>query len=154
LEVGTLNSDISRVRTSLDANDALRQRILNKFINDKITEEQKLTVMCGADAERLMLEMKLDDLGKKQQLSEAHIDYALNFMTDISKRWHEAPLDVKQAFQELVFPQGFEYHIKDRNFITPDISPLYSLDAGVSGAMNDKNFALVIPRRIELRLPG
>jgi hypothetical protein len=75
-------------------------------------------------------------------------------MGNISKHWHKASLELKQVYQELVFPNGFAHYIKGENFITPDISPLYRLDLGESGAKNDKNFSLVIPWRIELQLPG
>ena len=152
--LGNQNQIISRKRDALDVNDAYIQKILNKFINDKITEEQKSTALRGAEAERLILQMELAELENGRVVSEKNIEYALNFMGDISMRWSTASLELKQAFQELVFPNGFAYYIKGGNFITPDISPLYRLESGVSEAMNDKNFSLVIPRRIELRLPG
>ena len=109
--------------------------------------------MQGADSERAELIIELAELEQRQTVSESNIAYALNFMGDISSRWQTAPLELKRAYQELVFPNGFVYHVKGRNFITPDISPLYRLELGDSRAINDKNFSLVVLRGIEPRLP-
>ena len=153
-ELGSLNTEISRTRDSLDANDNLRRQILNKFITDRISEDDKKDAMRGADADKLILEMELSSLEKRQTISLSSIDYAINFMANISEHWSEASLELRQTYQELIFPKGFVYDIKKQKFITPEISPLYRLDLGASGAINDKNFSMVIPRRIELRLPG
>jgi hypothetical protein len=69
-------------------------------------------------------------------------------MGSIHKHWKTAPLELKQAYQELVFPEGFVYDISSQKFITPAISPLYRLDVGEAGAINGKNISMVIPRRI------
>lgn len=36
-ELGNINQYIKRIRSSLDENDAYKQKILSKFITDKIT---------------------------------------------------------------------------------------------------------------------
>jgi hypothetical protein len=64
-----------------------------------------------------------------------------------------APLELKQAYQELVFPKGFIYDIKSQNFLTPEISPLYRLDWEGFDQKQAENFGMVTSRRIELRLP-
>lgn len=153
-ELGGINQELSRVRDALDTNDAYKQKILNKFINDKISESDKQAAMREADASRLMLELELDKIKRKQNISEASIDYALNFMANISTHWHDAPLELRQMYQDLVFPNGFAYYVKGRNFITPDISPLYRLELGPSGAINDKNIPLVTLPGIEPGLQG
>ena len=154
LELGNVNQDIRRVRAELDTNDAYQQKILSKFINDQIDEREKETAMREANAGKLIAELELNDLEKKQSISLSSIDYALNFMADISERWSTAPLELKHAYQELVFPDGFEYDIKTGNFITPNISPLYRLELNNMGAIDDKNFSLVILPGIEPGLPG
>lgn len=75
-------------------------------------------------------------------------------MTDIAKQWCDAPLDLKQKYQNLIFPEGFVLDIKNDNFITTKISPLYRGITAVEQADFDKNSLLVTSRRIELRLPG
>ena len=46
-------------------------------------------------------------------------------MTNVAKQWADAPLHLKQKYQNLIFPRGFVYDIKQHNFISSDISPLY-----------------------------
>lgn len=152
-ELGNLNQDISRVRGSLDANDQFRQKTLKMYINEKISEEDKNEAMSGAEHERAELHSELGKLEERQTISESQIDYALNFMGNISAHWQTATLELKQAYQELVFPNGFVYNIRDKNFITPEISPLYRLDSGKTVAINDENYTLVVPRGFEPRLP-
>ena len=153
-ELGTINQDLSRVRASLDGNDGYRQRIISKYINEKISESEKKSAMNEADAERIVLELEMDKLENKQRISESNIDHALNFMANISKHWRDAPLELRQTYQELVFPTGFVYDIKNQKFITPAISPLYRVDLDKAGAINDKNISMVTLWRIELQLPG
>ncbi len=153
-ELGGINQNLKRVRNSLDTNDAYRQKILNKFINDKITEADKDLAMCGVNDERLALKTELAELEQNQTISEDNIEYALNFMADISTRWHDAPLELKQTYQRLVFPEGFVYDIKNQKIITPDISPLYRVIQTETRAISTKNFSLVTSRGIEPLLPG
>jgi hypothetical protein len=75
-------------------------------------------------------------------------------MANIAKQWSDASLELKQKFQSLIFPEGFEYDIKSDNFIINKISPLYSVITNEMGANNGNNSLMVIPRRVELLLPG
>ena len=153
-ELGVVNRDIKRLRSSLDEDDAYKQRTLTMFINGKLSEDEKDAALSGADIRRLSLQAELAELERRQTISEASIERAIGFMGSIQKHWRTAPLELKQAYQELVFPEGFVYDISNKKFITPAISPLYRLDSGKTGAINDKNISMVTSRRIELRLPG
>ncbi len=74
------------------------------------------------------------------------------FMENVAQQWMDSPL--KQKFQQLIFPKGFIYDIKNDKFIINEISPLYRGKTTIKQADDDENSILVIPRRIELRLPG
>lgn len=153
-ELGHLNQDIAQMREKLIENDTYVQNALALFIRNKLSEDEKDRAIKGANVERANLQAGLMQLEQKQTVSEKNIEQALGFMGSIHKHWHSAPLELKQAYQELVFPEGFIYDISAKKFITPAISPLYRLDLGETGAINDKNNVMVISRRIELRLPG
>lgn len=101
--------------------------------------------MRGVNNERSELQTELAELEQRQTVSESSIEYALNFMTDIGERWSGASLELKQAYQDLVFPNGFVYDIRNRKFITPDISPLYRVDMGESRAINAENYSIGDP---------
>ncbi len=153
-ELGNINQDLVEVRDKLDEIAATRTQTIKSFISGKISEEDKQVVIDDLDTEKLELSSQLAELEQRQTISESHIEYALNFMTNIAKQWYDAPLDVKQKFQNLIFPEGFVLDIKNDNFITTKISPLYRCITPEMEADFAKNSILVTPRRVELRLPG
>lgn len=89
-----------------------------RLVSGKISEEDKQSVIEDLDAEKADLSSQLEDLEQRQTISETHIDYALNFMTNIAGQWAKAPLNVKQMYQNLIFPEGFILDIKNDNFIS------------------------------------
>jgi site-specific DNA recombinase len=153
-ELGDTNRDIKRLRDQLVENDAYKQKALTLFINGKLSEDEKDAALSGADNERVSMQAQLMELERKQTISEDNIEHALGFMGSIHKHWHSAPLELKQAYQQLVFPEGFIYDISSQKFITPALSPPYRVDLDESEAINAKNFGMVTPRRVELLLPG
>ena len=119
-------------------------------MDDGIKDE----VVNAIDAEKLELNEQINTLKQQQMLSEANIEYALNFMESISKQWSDASLDLKLKMQELIFPKGFVYDIKNDNFIINEISPLYRGISTIKQADDTKNSVMVIPPGIEPGLPG
>jgi len=160
-ELGNINQDIAELRDKLNETASLRTATIKKFITGKISEEDKQNVIDELDTEKLEYTDQLHELEQRQTLNETHIEYALNFMTNMAKQWSDASLEVKQKFQELIFPEGFVLDIKNANFITSKISPLYQyskvledISEKEATEKQDVNSVLVIPRRIELLLPG
>lgn len=64
-------------------------------------------------------------------------------MGNIAKQWFDASLELKQMFQQLIFPEGFEYDIANDNFIINKISPLYRCISPEMEADFAKNSRLV-----------
>jgi site-specific DNA recombinase len=153
-ELGNINQDIKDLRDRLDENANYRRKVMKQFINEKITEAEKNIETESCDEEKLALQQELHDLEQRQTLNESSIEYALNFMANVSKQWSDASLDLKHKIQTLIFPEGFEYDIQNEKFIIHKISPLYSGSSTIKRANSTENSVLVIPRRIELLLPG
>jgi hypothetical protein len=153
-ELGNINQDLAEIRNRLDGIATIRTKTIKSFIRGTISDEDKQSVIDDLDAERADLSNQLAELEQRQTISEKHIDYILNFMTNIAKQWAEAPLDIKQMYQNLIFPDGFVLDIKNDNFISTKISPFYKGITAVEQADLNKNSSMVTSRRIELRLPG
>ncbi len=153
-ELGSINQDIADTRDKLDEIAQTRANIIKMYANGKISDEDKEEGINGLCDERFSLSEELNSLEQRQTVSEASIEYALNFMENIAKQWSDASLDVKQKMQELIFPKGFIYDIKNDNFIINEISPLYRCISPDMEADSAKNSVMVTSRRIELRLPG
>ncbi len=142
-ELGNINQDISEMRDRLQGIATIRQKTITSFISGKISEEDKQSVIDNFETEKADLSSQLGDLEQRQTISEKHIDYALNFMTNIAGQWAEAPLNIKLIYQSLIFPKGFVLDIKNDNFISTKISPLYRGITAVNQADLDKNSSLV-----------
>ena len=108
-------------------------------MDDGIKDE----VVNAIDAEKLELSEQINTLKQQQILGEANIEYALNFMENISKQWPDASLDLKLKMQELILPKGFVYDIKNDNFIINEISPLYRGNPTIKQADDAENSIVV-----------
>jgi len=75
-------------------------------------------------------------------------------MSNVAKQWSDAPLQLKQKYQNLIFPRGFIYDIKQHNFISQEISLLYRYVLEENDPLNASDSVMVIPRGIEPLLPG
>lgn len=153
-ELGNLNRDLSDLHEKVDGLSAERLAAIRKNLRGGLDDGIKDEVVNAIDAEKLELNAQINTLKQQQMLSEANIEYALNFMENISKQWSDASLDLKLKMQELIFPKGFVYDIKNDNFIINEISPLYRGNPTIKQADDAENSVMVIPRGIEPRLPG
>ena len=153
-ELSQVNKDIAKYRDRLDDLAEIRTNAIKKFISGKISEDEKQLVIDDIDEEKLDLVQELDALEQQQNIGEANIEYALNFMADVAKLWADASLELKQKYQNAIFPKGFILDIQNDNFIISEISPLYSLVSNAIDPLKAKNSIMVIPRGIEPLLPG
>lgn len=153
-QLGNMNQDVSDLRQKLDELSMTRANTIKKYVNGKLSDDEKQMVIDDVDVEKLDITDQLAELEQQQTVSEANIEYALNFMGNMAHQWSDASLELKQKFQNLIFPNGFEYDIQNDNFIINKISPLYRWNRPDMEADLSKNSLMVIPRGIEPRLPG
>ena len=140
---GAINNEIAEFRDKLNKNANIRANAIKQFISGKISEEEKKEVVDSLDREKLDLKQSLDLLEQEQTISESSIEYALSFMTNVAKQWANAELQLKQKYQNLIFPRGFVYDIKQHNFISSDISPLYRCISLENTALKASNSVMV-----------
>lgn len=153
-ELGNINQELQEHRDKLDEIAKTRTETVKDYVNRRISDEEKQLVTDDLDVEKLEVTKKINELEQQQTISESNIEYALNFMANVSKQWADASLDLKQKIQSLIFPSGFEYDIKQHNFIINEISPLYGVITPEIEADYAKNSVLVTSRGIEPLLPG
>ena len=144
-QLGVINKEIAEFRDKLNENADIRASAIKQFISGKISEEEKKEVVDSLDSEKLDLKQSLDLLEQEQTLSESSIEYALSFMRNVAKQWSDANLELKQKYQNLIFPRGFVYDIKQHNFISLDISPLYRYISVEDDPFKASNSILVNP---------
>ena len=99
-------------------------------------------------------ENQLLDLDKQLKLKNIDIDYALRYLANAPILWNDASTEMKVIYQNMIFPEGITYDLQKKKFGTPKLSAIYSLANIKKDPSRSEESLLVIPRRIELLLPG
>jgi DNA invertase Pin-like site-specific DNA recombinase len=103
------SQDKIRVENDLAKLQAKRQKVMDLFIDSKLSEADKDDQIKRVDAERVSLRARLSELQEDADDKEVIIDVAIDFMSNVSKYWAQAPIELQRRFQSLVFPDGIEY---------------------------------------------
>lgn len=100
---------MSELNRKIEEQRNIRHKASQKFIADKITEEERDMEHGIIDTNLVNLE---EDLAEITQFMEAHkiiIDNAMQFITEPALFWNHASTPVKQMLQLLLFPNGVIY---------------------------------------------
>ena len=121
------------------ANDLLLARTLPDTEYRKVIE----------DVRRQIVEVHtgLAELGDGQSDTKACIEHCQHMLLNASDLWQNADLDLRQRFQNFVFPKGIEYF--NGSFGTPTTSIVFSLLQGDNAAESN----MATPTGIEPVLP-
>jgi len=124
-KLGHLNTQIKALRSDLSELDERRNKAVEKFTQDAITADEKESLVSKLDQEKLDVKRQLDTLTNQQHVREQDIDFAISFMSKVSKQWIVAPFEARLRFQSMIFPEGLVYDSEANRFGTGTISPLY-----------------------------
>ena len=113
-ELGAINEELSSARARLDEISSTRISAIRKNLSkvNPMSDDDLELLKDSLDEEKLTIMDDITRLESRQTVGEASIDYALNFMRDMSSQWNHAPLELRQKIQSLIFPSGFVYDIK------------------------------------------
>lgn len=137
-----------RVDAELTALKSKKSRILDLYIDNKITEQDKREKLLELDTQANKLELQRIDSDLYVSEKEQIIDSALLFMSEPSTFWHLSSLALKKRVQDVIFPDGLTYDCSD-GFRTPILSKSYLLIKKIASE-DANNSTLVAPTRIEL----
>jgi site-specific DNA recombinase len=153
-KLGDTNHKLAELRQQQSKIDNDRQAALQKFLDGEITAKDKDFYLANIEQQRLEVETRVYALEDIQRLNEATIDYVCNFIDVPVKMWRDSDYATKLEFQSMILPEGTIFDIKAQGFGTTGLSPLYRLNLNKKDHSVTEKSHLVIPRRIELRLPG
>ena len=155
-ENGRINDQVKAQRQVLDdIADTRLNAIEDRLLEKDIKRKQELSELIERlDSRKLDSKDKLDELEAQQTVQEAKITYAINHMHDIAKQWIDADYDLRVRFQTMLFPEGATFNMETMHFGTDKISPLYRYIPNKKDLSVKEKSLMVIPRRIELLLPG
>ena len=120
-----LNIRIGALRQQLDKVSKTRSSTIEKFVEGKITQNEKDDLTNNLEEQKLATCVELQKLEKQQTVREGDIEQAINFMNSVDKQWEFSDVDIRQKFQSMIFPRGLIYDAKMRKFGTSEISELY-----------------------------
>lgn len=135
--------------------DSLKERkskIIDMFIADQLTEEQKNEKLQNTDIQINELRLRMVEADEYVEEKESVIDGALMFMSDPASFWNISGIELKKRVQDAIFPEGLVYDCAD-GFRTPVLSESYLLIKEIALA-GDQNPNVVPGARIELATSG
>lgn len=131
----------------LNAYEDKKSRIIDLFIENKLTEEQKDSKLAEVEAESIKIKIRRAEISDETVKKEEIIDNALLFMAHPGKFWNLASLDVKKRIQDTIFPEGLVYDF-DTGFGTAKMAESYLLIQEIA-QKGDSNSTLVAATGIE-----
>lgn len=124
-QLGNTKEDLRLLHNKLQELDVTKTNIIKKYVNGGISDDEKQFITQEIESERDGLKKQIYEVEQQQSVSDTTVEAVLDFMENLSAQWPQASFDVQQKVQKLIFPKGFEYDIKNDNFIINEISPLY-----------------------------
>lgn len=143
---------VAQLNRQLEDLRSLRQKTTEKFIADKISEEERDMQLKTVDGKISLLE---EDLGIAKQYMEVNkeiVDNAMLFIAEPAIFWNRATTSVKQLVQLLLFPNGVIYDF-ETGFGTFKKLQSHLLIQKMADK-SAKNTDLVAPTRLELVTSG
>ena len=101
--------NIKDLNRRIEEESDFRHKINEKFIADKITEEERDMQYRVVDAKLAGLKEDLEEVSQYMELNKEVVDNAMEFIKDPAVFWNHASISVKQLVQLLLFPNGVVY---------------------------------------------
>ncbi len=124
-----------------------KSRIIDLFIEEKLTDEQKDSKLVEVGTEVVKIKLRrselIDDMSDKEDI----IDGALLFMSYPGTFWNQGSLDVRKRIQDTIFPEGLTYDFES-GFGTAKMASSYLLIQKLASE-DAKNSSLVAPTGLE-----
>lgn len=136
------------VRFKIEKAEEFKISITTKFIQDKITEDEKNLQMQSADKELFELNRELETLSEYKNQNETLVDTAMEFISDPEKFWNRSATPVKKLIQQFLFPHGIFYDF-ETGYGTHENLDSHLLIHKIAGKSGE-NINLVAATRIEL----
>lgn len=100
---------VAQLNRQLEDFGSLRQKTTEKFIADKISEEERDMQLKTVDGKIALLEEDLAIAKQYMEVNKEIVDNAMLFITEPAIFWNRASTSVKQLVQLLLFPNGVVY---------------------------------------------
>jgi site-specific DNA recombinase len=138
---------INDLQRRIRRQEEFKSSITKKFIEDKISAEEKALQTDAAESELFELRREFEELSMHKESSEKLVDNAMEFIENPEKFWNHATTPVKKLIQQFIAPNGLPYDF-ETGFRTPDGIESYLLIRKIT-PKGDLNTNLVAATGIE-----
>lgn len=128
----------------LEALSDKKHLICDKYFEGHVPNDVKEEQLSRIDTDIAAAKLRLADLSQDTDEKEAIIDFAIDFMTNVSNYWRTALVQIQKRFQNLIFPDGITYEF-GKGFGAAKMGVLYE----VMQDATSKNSNLVGPAGLE-----
>ena len=98
-----------RMERELDSLKQKKDRIFDLLLKKTIDDETYKFKMEEIAVEITTKEIELNEIKIDLNDVESCINYCKFFLSNIARLWHDSPLDLRQRFQNLIFPEGIAF---------------------------------------------
>ncbi len=151
-EYGKALETAAQVNRDIEVHKELRFSTNNKFIADKITEDDRDEQLRRIDDKIALLEQEKTEMDSYVKEKEQIVDDAMSFIKTPDIFWNRASTRSRQAIQKLLFPSGVPYDL-ETGFGTVELTDSYLLLKKIADE-SAINSDLVAMTRFELVTPG
>lgn len=137
-EYGRAIENAQRVSKEIERYRKLRQATNEKFIMDKITEEDRDGQLANTSVRLSELQEDQEEADKYVKDREQIVDDAMSFISAPDIFWNHASLQIKQDIQMLLFPNGIVYDF-ETGFGTKQAIESYLLLQTLTEKNNEKS---------------
>ena len=153
-QLDNLNRRLGVLRNALTSLESERSTAMRRWNSGGMTDAEKDDLLASIDSDRLEKREQLASLEEQQSIKRAQIDYIMNFMGNAYKLWMDADVEMRQRFQNIIFPEGVILNTKTMQFGASKISPLYRYVPNKKDlSIKEKSLVVTLPG-IEPGLPG
>lgn len=134
-----------RLEKELQTLKEKQDKLLELLISDSISKEDYRIKGEMTKNEIIVKQLELNEHTIDENDIETCINFATYWIENIDKLWEQADLNLKQQFQNIIFPENLYYD--QLRFRTASLSPIFAIFKKIS----EPEYSLVHPRRFELR---
>ena len=145
---GDAQAKAKKVSGQLDKIKALKKKLLEGYLEEKISEDDYQQATADYSRQIADLERQLRELSNISASTDAFVSFADLQLSDQASLWQAANDDQRRRVQTILFNKGLAYSSKTKS-LNPDNSTLFS----VLQEMNPKNLRLASPTGFEPVLP-
>lgn len=146
-QLDNLNRRLGALRGALTSLESERSTAMRRWNSGKMSDSDKDDILASIDTDIIEKREQLEALEEQQAVKRTQIDYIMNFMGNAHKLWLDADVEMRQRFQNVIFPEGVVLDTRSMQFGTSLISPLYRY-APNKKDLSKSDKSLVVSQRI------